>query len=323
MASIGIDPVTQPWRWLRASASARDPFVPADDGTISIGGVSGLPPLFPEEAPTLRLQSLAADPSQMPVIVSRRFLEATGAEVGESLTATTAGLRLPIRVVGAVDDFPPLDPATPFVVMDRTSVERIRFAATGLVTPPSEWWLDVEDGRSGEVADLLGQTAWDTETLVEREALAIDLAADPVSLGIIGALGLGAVAALVFAAIGFLVSATVSMSERIGEFALLQALGLSRRQLSVWLSLESAFLLVVGLLAGSALGVMLAWLVLPFATLTETGAPAVPSPIVVIPWQAVVPTWILAVVLLAVTVVLVRRQLPSVRISGVLRARDE
>jgi hypothetical protein len=91
----------------------------------------------------------------------------------------------------------------------------------------------------------------------------------------------------------------------------------------VWLSVESAFLLFVGLLAGSGLGVLLAWLVLPFATLTQTGAPAVPSPTVVVPWQAIVPTWLLAVVLLAVTVVIVRRQLPAVRISGVLRARDE
>jgi hypothetical protein len=32
---------------------------------------------------------------------------------------------------------------------------------------------------------------------------------------------------------------------------------------------------------------------------------------------------VLAVALMAVTVVLVRRQLPSVRISAVLRARDE
>jgi hypothetical protein len=62
--------------------------------------------------------------------------------------------------------------------------------------------------------------------------------------------------------------------------------------------------------------------VLPFATLTGTGAPAVPGAIVVVPWQAIVPTWLLAVVLLGVTILIVRRQLPSVRISGVLRARE-
>jgi ABC-type antimicrobial peptide transport system permease subunit len=173
------------------------------------------------------------------------------------------------------------------------------------------------------VAATLAAPPFESESVVDRAALLRSLSGDPVSLGIIGALGLGAVAAMVFAGIGFLVSATVSVSERVGEFALLRALGLSGRQLAVWLSLESAFLLFIGLLAGSALGVLLAWLVLPFATLTQTGAPPVPQPTVVVPWQAVVPAWILAVVLLVVTIVIVRRQLPAVRISGVLRARDE
>ena len=88
----------------------------------------------------------------------------------------------------------------------------------------------------------------------------------------------------------------------------------------MWLSIESIFLLVVGLLAGSVLGVVLAWLVLPFATLTQTGAAPIPAPVVVIPWEAIIPVYLAAVVLFVVSIWLVRRQLPDVRISGVLRA---
>ena len=83
-----------------------------------------------------------------------------------------------------------------------------------------------------------------------RDALTRSLAGDPISLGIIGALALGALAALAFASIGFIVSATVTTSERITEFAILRALGLSARELSAWMSLENAFLLVFGLVAG-------------------------------------------------------------------------
>ena len=127
---------------------------------------------------------------------------------------------------------------------------------------------------------------------------------------------------MAFAAIGFLVSATISTNERRGEFALLRALGLSDRQLTLWLALENTFLLAVGLILGSALGLLLAWLVLPFVTLTGDGGAAVPSPIIVIPWGSIAPIWLLAGVLLLATVVAVRRQLPSNAIGGVLRAGD-
>ena len=158
--------------------------------------------------------------------------------------------------------------------------------------------------------------------MIWRDAVAAQLTGDPVPLALIGALALGALAALAFAAIGFVVSATVSTSERMGEFALLQALGLSRRELAGWLSLEHAALLGFGLVAGVGLGLLLAWLVLPFATLTATGAAAVPAPVVVVPWAALLPLVALAVLLLVVTVVVVTRQLAAVRIGSVLRARD-
>ena len=159
--------------------------------------------------------------------------------------------------------------------------------------------------------------------MVERSAVTADLAGDPLGLGVIGILGLGSLAALVFASIGFLVSATVSISERIGEFALLKALGLSPRQLLLWLSIENLMLLATGLILGTLLGLLLAYLVLPFATLTPTGEPPVPAPVIVVPPEAAVPTIALAAVLVLATVVLAVRQLPAARTSSVLRARDE
>jgi hypothetical protein len=325
--ALPIQPATSGWRWTHSGLDGTQAYEPPDDAPARIvfgeDAPGAPPPVFPQGPATFRQIALQDEPARLPVVASHRFLELTGARVGEDLASTTFGQRLPIRIVAAVREFPRLDPGEPFVVTDAAGLELNRYAITGQAAEPDEWWFGAADGRSTEVAATLAAPPFESESVVDREALLRALSGDPVSLGIIGALGLGAVAAMVFAGIGFLVSATVSVSERVGEFALLRALGLSGRQLAVWLSLESAFLLFVGLLAGSALGVLLAWLVLPFATLTQTGAPPVPQPTVVVPWQAVVPAWILAVVLLVVTIVIVRRQLPAVRISGVLRARDE
>ena len=114
--------------------------------------------------------------------------------------------------------------------------------------------------------------------------------ADPLGLGVIGILGLGSLAALVFAAIGFLVSVSVSTTERLGELALLKALGLAPRQLLAWLSVENVALLVVGLVVGVLLGLLLAWLALPFATLTPRARRPCPAPVVVVPLEALLPT---------------------------------
>ena len=64
-------------------------------------------------------------------------------------------------------------------------------------------------------------------------------------------------------------------------------------------------------------------LVLPFATLTTNGEPAVPTPVVIVPPDGLLPVAALAAVVFVVTVVVLRRQLLRLRIGSALRARVE
>jgi ABC-type antimicrobial peptide transport system permease subunit len=111
--------------------------------------------------------------------------------------------------------------------------------------------------------------------------------------------------------------------ERLEEFALLRALGLSGSQLVVWQSLEQAFTLLIGASIGLGLGVVLAWLVLPAATLTQSGAPPVPPAVVVVPWRSLVPLAIVGLLLLASTVLLVSRLLRTADVVAILRSGEE
>jgi ABC-type antimicrobial peptide transport system permease subunit len=119
------------------------------------------------------------------------------------------------------------------------------------------------------------------------------------------------------------VSAAVSTSERAGELALLRALGLARGQISRWLALEHGALLLVGIGTGVGIGALLAWLVLPFSTLTRTGDPAQPAPVVVVPLEGLVPIVGVALVILVLTTLALRSQLGRVQVGNVLRARAE
>ena len=279
--------------------------------------------LFGTDSAHYRRLLAGGDPAPAAILVNGAFLDRTGAAVGDTLQASIFGVPLDVQILDTIDGFPTLDPSKPFALVDIQSLGLLRLAAQVASAETAEWWLATEPGGSAAVAAGLTAAPIEATSVVDRTAVEVGLVADPLGLGVIGILGLGSLAALVFAAIGYLVSVSVSTTERLGELALLKALGLAPRQLLAWLSMENVVLLVVGLTAGVLLGLVLAWLALPFATLTSTGETPVPAPEVVVPLEALLPTLVLGLLLAVATVVLVRHQLPAARTSTVLRARDE
>ena len=91
-------------------------------------------------------------------------------------------------------------------------------------------------------------------------------------LGWLGALAMGVIAAAAFAVIGFVASTAMAARERLSEFAVLRALGLSTRQLAAWLAIENITLIVLSLVIGTGLGLLITAVVVPFVALTPSGA---------------------------------------------------
>jgi ABC-type antimicrobial peptide transport system permease subunit len=123
--------------------------------------------------------------------------------------------------------------------------------------------------------------------------------------------------------IGFVVSAAVSAHERLTEFSLLRALGLSPRQLSGWLSLENGLLVLISLIGGTALGLLMAWMVLPFVTLTQDASTVVPGIIVAIPWGSILLLEGITIGALALVVLALAFLLRRVGLGTVLRLGEE
>ncbi len=303
--------------WTFDNGGGPAPYTPDPSGRLAVESAAAL------SRTAWRLSVAAVTAPAIATVANPVFLERTGAAVGDTIKATVFGMPVTLRLVGSVIAFPSQPPSRPLVLVDGRSLDLARYARGVSLAPTSSWWLATAPGTAGAVAVVVAAPPIAATSVVDRESLQASLVGDPLGLGVIGILGLGSVAALVFAAIGFLVTTTVSTQERLAEFALLKALGLAPRQLLAWLSFESVALLAVGLTAGTLLGLVLAWLALPFATLTASGEPPVPAPVVVVPPEALVPTLGLAVALLLATLLLVRRLVPAARTSAVLRARDE
>jgi hypothetical protein len=259
----------------------------------------------------------------IPMVASDAFLAAMGSSVGDRVTLAIAGAPRVAMLTGAVRAVPGTDPADPTAIVDLPTLDLVRFAASGETPLPDQWWLAVDPGAQGSVMRALTTIPIASQSVVSQAAVGRELAADPVALGVIGGLSIGFVAAAVFAVVGFVVSASVSARERVTEFALLRALGLSSRQLSVWLSLENAVLAIVSLAAGTLLGLVLAWLVLPFITVTQGATTPYPPVDVEVPWGLVAILVAAGALALAATVASLAWLLPRIGLARVLRMSED
>ncbi|MGZ3586357.1 MAG: FtsX-like permease family protein [Candidatus Limnocylindrales bacterium] len=327
---LAFDPAAPGWAWDRIRDEAPEPYVPPADspGALvlagEVGGGRAVVSDPPGDSETIfRLWAAFDAPPALPALVGTSFLELTGARLGDTVQDSSAGYALPLHLLAAAASFAPLDPSVPFAVVDGRSLGYLDYAAFDRILTPQEWWLSADDASAGAILQALAKPPYQVAQAIGRADLARSLAADPVPLGMIGALILGVLAALAMATLGFLVSATVSASERLGEFALLRALGLSARGLTASLTLEYVYQLTVGLVAGSALGLLLAWLVLPSATFTPTGLAAVPTPTIDVPWGAIALADLVLGLILILAAQLVTRRVPDAGLGGLLRARDE
>ena len=282
-------------------------------------------PLFGDEGPiSLRMlpDSLAEAANRpLPILVSTSFAEQTRSSVGHEVAIGSLTQRTDMVVAGIIDGFPTLDPGEPFVIVDLGGYALATYARSGEDLFTDEWWLAVDDPTA--VSSVLLEDPYSVESIISRSDRVRQLSDDPVALGVIGALAIGSLAALIVAAIGFIVSAVVSTRERLGEFALLRALGLSTAQLSAWLTFENAFLLAAGVIAGTGLGLLLSWLVLPFVTLTQDARVVVPPILIEIPWWAIGAVHAVAIAALVVAVVVIGGVLRRVPVSGVLRSGQD
>ena len=259
----------------------------------------------------------------VPVIATDAFLAATARKVGDSLPIQISGVDRALEISGAVRAFPTVDPTTPALVIDLPTLSLLRFEGSDATDPPEAWWLALQPRAESTIVATLRGASFGSASVIGRDERTRQLSSDPVALGVIGALAIGVAAAAAFAIVGFVVSASVSARERVTEFALLRALGLSSGQLSGWLSLENATLAIISLVAGSGLGLLVAWVALPFITVTRRATTAFPPVEVAIPWTTIAILEVAGIVALAVAIAGLTWSLARVGMASALRMGED
>ncbi len=293
---------------------------------LSGPGPQGIPG-FGTRGPAATLSFVPADllpaGAVVPAVANAAFMAAFGLQPGDTITATVEGRARQLAIAGVVDSFPTTDPARPLIVLDEPTLALLRLEATGGARNADEWWLSTTDGDGGAVAAALRGSPFGSAELMTVGDRTRSLSTDPVALGIIGILALGFAATGLFAGVVLTVSAAVSARQRRTELALLRALGLSGRQLSGSLWLENGSLVLVSLLAGTGLGLLVGWLVLPFLTVTQGAASPMPPVVVHVPWDRVLALEAAAAIALGVAVLVIGAALRRLGVGSVLRMGED
>jgi hypothetical protein len=275
-----------------------------------------------DEATVRLLAGEPTPPDTVRVLVTERFADVLGVAAGDTVPLRLDTLALTASVERVVPTFPTLSAGaeTTGVVMDLGTLAALSFAHERRVLEPTSWMLDTT-GDPAAVADRVSAPPLVSQQVLDQAAMARGLRSDPVALGVIGALSLGFATAAALAALGFVVAGVAAARERITEFALLRAVGLSARQLVSWLTLEHGILLAGALAGGVLLGGAMSWLILPYASLDASGANQA-AVTVEIAWTDVLGLIAFLLAAVCVSVLLLARPLRRLRLGSALRAGE-
>jgi len=224
----------------------------------------------------------ADNQGDIPAIATRALANLIGLTPGSITSVPVSEVTLKVRIVAVVSEFPTIEDSEGGLIVDRSTAlaSSAVGSADASTLAANEVWL-----RDTSSATPRGLPTGSTVTY--RAQLQNQLRSSPLAEEPMQALLAVAVATVLLALCGMVVGVVSASGERAGEFALLDALGISRRGRIGLLCTEQLLLAVPGALAGIALGLLLGRIVVPVATLTANAAKPLPPVAVLTPWAPV------------------------------------
>jgi hypothetical protein len=273
------------------------------------------PDLSPVPLGTLmaKLAGPADKQGDIPAIATGALANLIGLKPGSITSVPVGELDLKVRVVAVVSQFPTVTDSEGGLIVDSSTALRTAAAGGGADASSlaaNEVWL--RDTSSTAPRGLPAGSVVTYRAQLQNQLRSAPLSEEPMQ-----ALLAVAVATVLLALCGMVVSVVSASGERAGEFALLDALGISRRGRIGLLCTEQLLLAVPGALAGIALGLLLGRIVVPVATLTANAAKPQPPVSVLTPWAPVLLDVLVVLAVPLATAALTGLRRPNT--AGVLR----
>jgi putative ABC transport system permease protein len=224
------------------------------------------------------------------VLVPEYLLEETGLQVGDQINLAINTLDQSFEremvIAGVYDYFPTVYPVkNPTLIVNLESIFDNPEAVIGY-----DIWLRLrEDADIPFVIYQIRQLMGADRALVRTKGNAVNDYNESLEqaerVGVFGVLNVGFLVTGMMPAIGFVLYSYASLRRRFIQLGILQAIGMSVRQLIGYISLEQSLLMGLAILAGSLAGILTSYLFVPLLQVAAAGGVAVPSFKVLIGWR--------------------------------------
>jgi putative ABC transport system permease protein len=260
-------------------------------------------------------------------LVPRDFMARHALNVGDAVrvaVSTDEGIIEPdLRIVGSFDLFPTWYPEgerghEPLFV---GNLDHVFERAEGQF--PYDVWIaadadaDYERIVAGLRASQITVLGWDAPVLEISKAQQ-----RPERQGLFGLLSVGFLSTALLTALGFLLYAFFSFRRRFIEMGVLRAIGLSLGQMVAFLAWELAFLVLLGVIAGTGLGVWVSLLFIPYLQVGAGPSAYIPPYVVEIAWSGVLRIYALFGLLFVVSLAGLTALLLRMRIFQAIKLGD-
>ncbi len=268
------------------------------------------------------------DPDDRPVSVlaSRSFVDSTGISENDVIRISLSDYNLYVSVAEIIDYFPSLDPGSGgFIVANIDRLLSARNRQIGISIYPNEIWLDLPENitQRNAALDNIRGTSLSAKNIYDREAMIADMKDDPLAgAAWRGVLLISLLGVVLISCLGFLVYSYLSAQSRQLDFAVLRAIGFSRRQIFGLLAFEQLVIIVFGLVLGTVTGDRLGTIMMPFLQLTEQGSRVLPPFVLSIDWGLIGITYGILLAAFLITSLLLILSFSRSKIHETLRTGD-
>ena len=247
----------------------------------------------------------------MPAVVSKTFLDASGLGPSDTFVARVSGRVVSLEVKDTAEYFPSMDPAGGgFIVVDTQSLlGNLNVMTFGKKVRPNEVFVGGEPGKEGRVLAAVNKLANGSAVLRSSASQLEAIRRDPLEGAAWQALaGISLGVVLVASCLGY-VAYLLSIGRRYRtEFGLLQAVGLSRRQLALLAGFEHLVILLIGMGLGTWAGLRMGALMVSSLVTPGSGPRAVPPVELATNWAQILPVYIAVLLIAGASLVVLNRR---------------
>lgn len=257
------------------------------------------------------------------VLLPGDFMRRNAIRVGDAVQVRISSYgqqaNMPMLVVGEFNLFPTWYPdeaePRPLIVGNLDNF----FEMSGGEVPYNVLVKTTSDADLAQVtADLRAYDITVLDYRSARERIAAEQI-KPERQGLFGVLSVGFLAAALLTVLGFFLYALFSFRRRFIELGTLRAIGLSPGQMTTFLAWELAFVILLGLGAGTALGALVSTVYIPYLQVGNTPQALTPPFLVEIAWPAIFRIYLLFGLLFVVALAILAALLLRMKIFQAIK----